>query len=85
MCAAVLPASSVTSAAMPPALAPEMKPVPATKPATPLARVSTPLVANAYSKALQKLTLSRLMAGFFWTGDNSVYGSKWKLGLFGKR
>ncbi|RXN12632.1 1-phosphatidylinositol 4,5-bisphosphate phosphodiesterase eta-2-like isoform X1 [Labeo rohita] len=82
MCAAVLPASSVTSVVMPPTLAPQMKPTPATKSPTPSARVPTPVVAAACSKALHKLTLSRLLAGFFWRGDSSVYGSKWKLGLF---
>lgn len=84
MCAAVLPASSVTSVVMPPALVPEMKLVHATKSATPAVRVPSPVVASACSKALHKLTLSRLLAGFFWTGDKTVYGSKWRLGLFGK-
>lgn len=84
MCAAFLPASSATSVMMPPTLAPQLKNTLATKPATPPARVPTPAVAALCSKALHRLTLSRLMAGFFWTGDNSVYGSKWKLGLFGK-
>ncbi|XP_016150450.1 1-phosphatidylinositol 4,5-bisphosphate phosphodiesterase eta-2-like isoform X1 [Sinocyclocheilus grahami] len=79
MCATLLSASPVV---MPPTLAPQMKPALATKLATPPARVPTPVLAAVCSKALHKLTLSRLMAGFFWTGDNSVYGSKWKLGLF---
>ncbi|XP_016141764.1 1-phosphatidylinositol 4,5-bisphosphate phosphodiesterase eta-2a isoform X8 [Sinocyclocheilus grahami] len=82
MCAAVLSASSATSVVMPPTLAPQMKPALATKLATRPARVAKPAVAAACSNALHKLTLSRLLAGFFWTGDSSVYGSKWKLGLF---
>lgn len=68
MCAAVVHGASVASVATPLTLVAEVKPTRVDRPLTPLHR----------------LTLSRLMTGFFWTADTSVYGSRWRLGLFGK-
>ncbi|TRY96837.1 hypothetical protein DNTS_015410 [Danionella cerebrum] len=73
MCAAVLTTGAVKPLSMLPGVQSEAGPQ----------RVAPPGAASC-SKALNKLTLSRILAGLLWTGEKTVYGSKWRLGLFGK-
>ncbi|KAI4877447.1 hypothetical protein NFI96_034579, partial [Prochilodus magdalenae] len=76
MSAAVLSVGPVSSVLMPPAM------VPLGRPEAGSERAPTPVSGASFSKALHKLSLSRLIEDFFWISGGIVAGSKWKLGMF---